>query len=51
MESGKVTPGNLPTLRALTDPDRRPQVPRDPHPEAFLNMVLEIPFRRTLTDS
>ena len=30
LESGKVAPGTLATLRALTDPDRRPPVPREP---------------------
>ena len=38
LESGKVAPGILATLRALTDPDRRPPVPREPLPEALLTM-------------
>ena len=37
-ESGKVAPGTLATLRALTDADRRPPVPREPLPEALLTM-------------
>ena len=38
LESGKVAPRTLATLRALTDTDRRPLVPREPLREALLAM-------------
>ena len=44
LESGKVAPGTLATLRALTDPARRPPVPREPLPEALLTMRPSILF-------
>ena len=34
-ESGKVAPGNMATLRALTDPDRRPSLPANPSQKPF----------------
>ena len=32
LESGDLAPGNLSSLRALADPEKRPPVPREPVP-------------------
>ena len=51
LESGKVAPGTLATLRALTYPDWRPPVPREPLPEALLTMRPSTLFELELTGS
>ena len=37
LESSVLAPGNLITLNALKDPDRRPELPRDDLPDALRN--------------
>ena len=43
LESGDLAPGNLSTLRALTDPEKRPSVPSEPVPrELFVDRTLPV---------
>ena len=45
LESGDLAPGNLSTLRALADPEkRRPPVPREPVPRELLTRRPVAPF-------
>ena len=45
LESADPAPGNLSTLRALTDPENRPPVPRDPPPPEMLARMQDSPFQ------
>ena len=45
LESGDLAPGNLSTLRALTDPEKRPPVPREPVPRELLSRRPVAPFQ------
>ena len=45
LESGDLAPGNLSTLRALTDPEKRPPVPREPVPRELLTQRPVAPFQ------
>ena len=44
LESARVAPGTLATLRALTNQQRRPPVPREPVPEGLATAMPESPF-------
>ena len=44
LQSARVAPGTLATLRALTSPERRPPVPREPIPPHLASAVPESPF-------
>ena len=44
LESARVAPGTLATLRALTSPERRPPVPREPILPHLASAVPESPF-------
>ena len=44
MEGAQLAPGDLTTLRALTDPDRRPPVPREPLTEEVATAQPVTPF-------
>ena len=44
LESARVAPGTLATLRALTSPERRFPVPREPIPPHLASAVPESPF-------
>ena len=45
LESAKLAPGNLNTLRALTNPERRPSRPREVPPLELLNRIPEVSFQ------
>ena len=45
LESGHLAPGNLSTLRALTDPEKRPPVHREPVPRELLTGRPVAPFQ------
>ena len=45
LESGNLALGNLSTLRALTDPEKGPPVPREPVPRELLTWRRVAPFQ------
>ena len=45
LESAELAPGNLNTLRALTNPERRPSRPREVLPPELLNRIPEVSFQ------
>ena len=45
LESADLAQGNLSTLRALTDPEKRPLLPRDPPPPGLLARMPDSPFQ------
>ena len=45
LESADLAPGNLSTLRALTDPEKRPPLPRDPPPPELMARMPDSPFQ------
>ena len=43
LEGAELAPGTLATLRAVTDPDKRPPVPRSPSPEDLMDLRTHLP--------